>query len=48
MVVERLAEAQMKLRLARMHGLLELKLGQLIESAESKPLVSAECDPVVE
>lgn len=33
-----LRRRRMKLRLARMHGLLELKLGQLIESAESKPL----------
>ena len=46
-VVERLAEVQMKLRSTRMHGLLELKLGHLIESSNSKPIVSAGCDPVV-
>lgn len=39
MVVERLAEVQMKLRSTRMH--VELKLGRLIEAPNSKPMVSA-------
>lgn len=39
--VDRLAEVQTKLRSMCMHGLLELKLGPLIESSDSKPVVSA-------
>lgn len=47
MAVEQLAEVQMKVRSTRMHRLRELKLGQLIACTDSKPMVSAGCDRVV-
>lgn len=38
----------MKSRFARIHGLLELKLGQLIKSFNSRSMVSGGCDVFVE
>lgn len=37
----------MKLRLTRIHVLLELKLGQSIEALRSKPMVNPGCDVVI-